>query len=242
MKAIILAAGYATRLYPLTKNKAKPLLEVGGKPILEHIMDKVQEVKEIDHVYIVTNNKFANDFEQWSKGYQGSQKITVVNDQTTSNDDRLGAIADIEYAIETQGIDEEILVLAGDNIFDLKLTDFVDFYRRVKSDSITVHKLSDEEELKQTGVIEMDSSQLVTSFEEKPKQPKSNLAVPPIYIYQKETLPLFKTYLEEGNNPDAPGYFIPWLIERSYVYAYLFTGFRYDIGTIESYEKAQSLF
>jgi len=242
MEAIILAAGYATRLYPLTKNKAKPLLKVGGKTILDHIIEKVEAVSIIDNVFIVTNDKFAQSFSEWGKAYQGNKKITVVNDHTTTNENRLGAIADIQYVIETQQIEKEIMVLAGDNLFDFSLKNFVDFYQTVKSDSITVHELSDLSELQGTGVAEVDQDYLVTSFEEKPEQPKSNLAVPPIYIYERETLPLINEYLRAGHNPDAPGYFIPWLIQKKSVYAYKFSGLRYDIGTIESYQKVQKLF
>lgn len=242
MKAIILAAGYATRLYPLTKNKAKPLLEVGGKSILDHVMEKVERVKEIDHVYIVTNNKFAQSFTDWSVDYQGEKPIKVINDQTMSNDDRLGAIADMQYVIETEQIDEDIMVLAGDNLFEFELTDFVEFYQKMKTDCITVHELNDVEELKQTGVVSLDEAHRVTLFEEKPQEPKSNYAVPPFYIYQKDTLPLVKQYLDEKHNPDAPGNFVPWLITKKSVYAYQFEGLRYDIGTLDSFKKAQELF
>ncbi|WP_440898019.1 nucleotidyltransferase family protein [Amphibacillus sp. Q70] len=242
MKAIILAAGYATRLYPLTKNKAKPLLELSGKPILDHIMEKLERVSVIDQVFIVTNEKFAKSFSEWSQLYQGNKIATVINDHTTSNDNRLGAIADIQYVIKKQKIEEDIMVLAGDNLFDFNLKDFVDFYQDMKSDCITVHELNDFNELQKTGVVEVDRNFLVTSFEEKPEKPKSNLAGPPFYIYQSETLPLIAQYLDQGNNPDAPGHFIPWLIGHKAVYAYKFEGLRYDIGTIESYRKAQKLF
>ncbi|WP_058308570.1 nucleotidyltransferase family protein [Gracilibacillus massiliensis] len=242
MKCIILAAGYATRLYPLTKYKAKPLLEVAGKPILNHIIEKVEKVTEIDEVFIVTNEKFTPSFEEWAKEYSGEIRITVINDHTTTNDNRLGAIADIEYVIKQQKVDEDIMVLAGDNLFEFELVDFVDFYHRVQADSITTHELNDIEEMKRTGIVEVNEGGVVTSFEEKPEAPKSNLAVPPFYIYQQETLTLISEYLQEGNNPDAPGYFIPWLIQQKQVYAFPFEGLRYDIGTIESYQKVQDLF
>ncbi|WP_163583472.1 nucleotidyltransferase family protein [Gracilibacillus saliphilus] len=242
MKCIILAAGYATRLYPLTKNKAKPLLEVAGKPILNHITEKVEKVNSIDEVYIVTNEKFTPSFQDWVASYQGNKQIIVVNDHTTTNDNRLGAIADIQYVLDQHEIDEDIMVLAGDNLFDFELVDFVHFYQEVNADSITAHELDDPEEMKRTGIVEVNAEGLVTSFEEKPQEPKSNLAVPPFYLYKAETLPLFKQYLAEGNNPDAPGNFIPWLIHQKPVYAFTFEGLRYDIGTIESYHKVQELF
>ena len=242
MKCIILAAGYATRLYPLTKNTAKPLLEVAGKPILKHILEKVERINVVDDIYIVTNDKFYPDFVNWVKNNPSEKEITVINDQTTTNDNRLGAIADIQYVIREKNLAEDVLVLAGDNLFDFELTDFVDFYHTTKADCITTHQLDDIEEIKQTGVVEVDDNKIVTSFEEKPEQPQSNLAVPPFYIYQKETLPLIDQYIAEGNNPDAPGHFVPWLIKHKDVYAYEFSGQRHDIGTMESYEKVQTLF
>ena len=242
MKCIILAAGYATRLYPLTKNTAKPLLKVGDKSILDHIIEKVEKVDEIEEVFIVTNDKFYPDFVTWALGYRGEKSIKVVNDHTTTNDNRLGAIADIQYVIDEVELDDDLLVLAGDNLFDFELVDFVEFYEGVGADCITTHQLDDEEEIKRTGVVELDDNGVVTSFEEKPEEPKSNLAVPPFYIYERETLPLIQKYLAEGENPDAPGNFIPWLIKRKDVYAYEFSGERYDIGTVESYEKVQERF
>lgn len=242
MKAIILAAGYATRLYPLTKNKAKPLLEIGGKTILNHIMEKVEKVIEIDEVFIVTNEKFTPAFIKWTENYQGDKPIVVINDQTTTNDNRLGAIADMQYVIETEKIDEDIMVLAGDNLFEFELTEFVDFYHKMNTDCITAHELDDIEDLKQTGVVFLSEDNRVMLFEEKPNQPKSSYAVPPFYIYQRKTLPLIKQYLLESHNPDAPGNFVPWLINHRDVYAYLFEGMRHDIGTIDSYYKVQELF
>src|SRR5690625_1132487 len=143
MKAIILAAGYATRLFPLTKNRAKPLLEVGGKTILDHIMEKVEKVAEIDEVFLVTNNKFSQSFIDWRDAYHGDKPIKVINDQTLSNEDRLGAIADMQYVIKQEALDDDVMVLAGDNLFDFELTDFVTYYQELAADCITVHELKD---------------------------------------------------------------------------------------------------
>lgn len=242
MKCILLAAGYATRLYPLTKDKPKSLLEVGGVTILEHILKKVEKIESIDYIYIVSNDRFYAQFVNWVDGYKSPKKIKVLNDLTTSNENRLGAIADIKFAIDNENIEDDILVMAGDNLFDFELKDFETFYREIGHDCITVHELNNEEELKRTGVVEIDQDAKVVSFEEKPKEPKSNLAVPPFYIYQKNTLGLFEKYISEGNNPDAPGNFVPWLIKHKDVYAFKFKGMRYDIGTVESYEKVQELF
>ena len=242
MKCILLAAGYATRLYPLTKNKPKSLLEVGGITILEHIVKKIEKIESIDYIYIVSNARFYLQFVEWVEEYNSSKKIKVLNDLTTSNENRLGAIADIKFAIDNENIEDDILVMAGDNIFSFNLKDFESYYRKVGHDCITVHELNNIEELKRTGVVEIDRSSKVVSFEEKPKEPKSSLAVPPFYIYRKDTLELFSKYIEEGNNPDAPGNFIPWLIKHKDVYSFKFKGMRYDIGTPESYEKVKGLF
>jgi glucose-1-phosphate thymidylyltransferase len=242
MKCILLAAGYATRLYPLTKDKPKSLLKIADKTILQHILEKIEVVDEIDDIYIVTNEPFYKSFTHWVNTYPSVKKITTINDHTTNNENRLGAIADLQLVIEKEQIEDDILVMAGDNLFDFDLRDFISFYKKANSSCITTHEIKEVEELKRTGVIELREDNSVKSFEEKPKEPKSNLAVPPFYIYKKQNLPLIKQYLSEGNNPDAPGNFIPWLIQKETVYAYKFTGYRYDIGTLESYKMVDKIF
>jgi glucose-1-phosphate thymidylyltransferase len=242
MKCILLAAGYATRLYPLTKDRPKSLLPIGNSTILEFIIRKIEQVDDVEQIYIVTNERFVEQFQKWAAQYSSIKKITVLNDGTTTNENRLGAIADLAMVLEHEKIDEDILVLAGDNLFDFALEDFVKFFNNVGHDCITAHELTDCKVLQRTGVVEIDNRQCIISFEEKPQQPKSNLAVPPFYIYQRATLPLIKQYLKAGNNPDAPGNFIPWLLTQKDVYAYRFNGNRYDIGTLESYEEVCKLF
>ena len=236
MKCILLAAGYATRLYPLTKDLHKSLLKVGGTTLLDFIISKIEKVTAIDEIYIITNAKF---YTQLKNHVKNNRSVIVLNDGTTSNDTRLGAIADLQFVIDTLKIEEDILVMAGDNLFDFELTDFYNFYKTVNSDCITTYEVNSVDDLRKTGVIEIDENKKVISFSEKPENPKSNLAVPPFYIYKKETLPLIEQYLQEGHNPDAPGNFIPWLIEKKSVFAYKFEGTRYDIGSLESYEKAK---
>lgn len=242
MKCILLAAGYATRLYPLTKDKPKSLLEVAGKTILQHILDKVSLVSEIDEIYLVANDRFFQIFNEWVSNYECDKKIEIINDFTTNNENRIGAIGDLQFVIDLENVNEDILVMASDNLFDFDLTDFISFYKDVQCDCITTHEPLNLEDLKRTGVIEVNRDSSVKSFEEKPIHPKSNLAVPPFYIYKKETLPLVKKYLEEGNNPDAPGNFIPWLLGIKPVFAYKFEGMRYDIGTHESYAEVNRVF
>lgn len=242
MKGLVLAAGYATRLYPLTENTPKPLLEVAGKSILDHIVEKMDQVAAIDEIIIVTNEKFAFHFEEWAKDANYSKEFVVVNDGTTTNDNRLGAIGDIQFVIEQLDLDDDLMVLAGDNLFDFELTDFAEYFAEVDTDCITAYTEENEAQLKRAGIVELDENSKVLSFEEKPEQPKSKFAVPAFYLYKKETLPKFKDYLEEGHDPDAPGHFVPYLIGQQAVHAFQFEGQRYDIGTVESYESVQEIF
>lgn len=242
MKCLILAAGYATRLYPLTKNTPKPLLEVAGKSILERLLDKISVIDKIDHVYVVTNSRFSQAFEEWVAQYTCSKPLTVIDDGTTSNDNRLGAIGDIQYVIDQVALSDDLMILAGDNLFDFDLRDFEEFFEEKDADVITAYEVADLDLARRVGIIELDSSAKVLSFEEKPQEPKSRWGVPALYIYKQATLPFIRQYLQEGNNPDAPGHFIPWLIKHKPVYAFRFTGQWHDIGTIESYEEAQLVF
>lgn len=242
MECILLAAGYATRLYPLTENKPKALLTMGSKTILDWVVEKIEKIDDINNIYIVTNHRFADQFEEWAKNYKGSKKAVILDDGTTNNDNRLGAIGDMKYVIDHEKIDDEIFVLASDNIFDFELTDMMDLYRAKDADVISAHYIEDLTTLQSMGVVELGNDNQVVGFVEKPKEPKSHYGAPPFYIYRKETLPLIDRYLEEGNNPDAPGHFIPWLITKTAVYAYTFDVMTIDIGTPKSYYEAQKLF
>jgi len=243
MKAIILVAGYATRLYPLTKNFPKPLLSVGKVTIIDHIVNKIEAVKEVNEIFVVTNNNFYEHFVKWRNDSTYNKKITVINDFTTSNENRLGALRDLYYVIESQKIDEDVLVLAGDNLFEFALTDMVSFYNEKMQNVITTHELGDVEALKRTGVIKVDGDNKVIDFVEKPTNPDSNLAVPPFYIYTKNTVEKWiGKYVEDNTQLDAPGNLVPYLIKNSSVYAFKFSGKRYDIGNLESYNKVKEIF
>ncbi len=242
MKCVILVAGYATRLYPLTKDKPKSLLPVGGKTILERLLEKIDKVKEINETILVSNARFSEQFSEYIKEIGQDSRISIINDGTCDNETRLGAIGDMSLAIHQNAIDEDLMVLAGDNLFDFSLADFAAFFNLVQADCITTHKEERIESLQKTGVAEIDDQGKVLSFEEKPKAPKSDYAVPPFYIYKKETLHLIHTYVEEGNNSDAPGQFVGWLIKRKPIYAYRFAGKRHDIGSLDSYLEAQKFF
>lgn len=242
MECILLAAGYATRLYPLTKDKPKALLPLGSKTILDLVVEKIEKVKDINHIYIVTNHRFAGQFSEWAENYKGSKKVEVLDDGTTDNDNRLGAIGDIDFVIKQKNIDDELFVLASDNIFDFELTDMMDLFRSRNGDVISAHYVEDRNVLKAMGVVKLEDDGRVTEFVEKPAEPASNYGALPFYLYRKSTVPMIDRYLKEGNNPDAPGYFVGWLVGETDVYAYRFDVMAIDIGTPESYYEAQKLF
>lgn len=238
MKIIILCAGYATRLYPLTKDRPKPLLRVADKPIIEYILDGAKELPDLDGVYIVTNDKFAGHFEKWQQTYTYPYMIEVVNDMTTSNDDRLGAIGDIHYVVKERNIDDDILVIGGDNLYDLDLADFVHFAQDKQSAAIAVYDVKDKELAKKYGLVEVDENKRVIAFQEKPQEPKTTLASLALYYYSTHTLEALLRYITEGNNADQPGHFVAWLAKNEKVYAYSFDGTWFDIGDFKSLENA----
>lgn len=237
MKALILEAGYGTRMYPLTKDRPKGLLPIGGRPILDYLVENIEAVPEIDNVYIVTNQKFYAAFAEWYSKFTSQKKIELINDGTLTNETRLGSIRDIQLTITEKNIEDDLMVMGGDNIFELSLSDFANYFKRKKGDVVAVHRISEIERLRRTGVVLMDEDSRLTVFQEKPANPASELAVPPLYIFQKETLPLVAKYIREGNDTDAPGNLIAWLLGRRPVYGYMFKGRCYDIGDVESYER-----
>lgn len=234
MIVLILAAGYATRLYPLTLNTPKPLLKIGKKSILEHILEKVSHVPDVKKCFIVTNQKFFNAFKEVSKF-----GIKVVNDETTSNENRLGAIRDIEFVIKRYNIQDELLVIGGDNLFEFSLKDFVDFAKVHKTDaSLALFDIKNKEKAKQYGVVHIDSSKRVIAFEEKPQRPESTLIATCIYYFPSEKLGLISDYIASGQRVDAPGNYIKWLSENHKVYGFVFKEDWYDIGDIKSLRAA----
>lgn len=242
MKAILLVAGYATRLYPLTKNMPKALLKIGEKEILTHIYEEVETLENVDEIYVITNHKFYEHFCKWANNLNSSKKITVIDDGTTNEDNRRGAIGDIKYTIDKQNIKDDIIVIAGDNFFTYKLKDLYSYYNKVQDNCVCVKEIDDIEQLKAFAVACVDDNNKLIDLEEKPNNPKSNIAVFATYIYTKSTIPMFEQYLNEGNKPDAPGYFVEWLYKRKNVYAYKFKGECYDIGTLKSYETVNEMY
>ena len=233
MTSIILAAGYATRMYPLTLNYPKPLLEVGGKKIIDWLIEDLEK-SGVERTVVVSNHKFISQFQAWA---EGRENIIVLDDGSEDNDHRLGAVKDIEFAIEKANIDDDIVVLAGDNVLNFSLSSFIEYGRKRKTSCIMRHEEKDENKLRKTGVIEIDEDELVLGMEEKPKEPKSNWAVPPFYYYTKEDKDLIKEGIASGCGTDAPGSFVSWLVKTRPVHAYRMIGERFDVGSIEGYEK-----
>jgi glucose-1-phosphate thymidylyltransferase len=245
MNVLILAAGYATRLYPLTLNKAKPLLVVGGKPIIEWLTDNFVGIPNLGTIYVVTNDKFAADFQAWSKHYQKRHpefKFKIVNDGSTSDDDKLGAIGDINFVLTRENlIKSDLLVVAGDNLFSESLAGFVGCAKKTDA-TVAVYDIGDAEAIKKYGNIAIDADGIITHFEEKPEKPRSTLAAIALYYYSPKVLSLFTTYLAAGNNPDQPGRFVQWLYRRTPVKTFQLKGEWLDIGSKETLKEADRIF
>jgi glucose-1-phosphate thymidylyltransferase len=233
VKAIVLAAGYATRLRPLTETVAKPLLPLAGRPMLENLYAKLAAVR-VDDVHVVTNSTFAADFRAWAGSAPRPTPVVVHDDGTSSNEDRLGAIGDIRFVLDAAGLrGEDLLVVAGDNLFDFDLSELVAFWKRKDGSAICVRDIGDPELAKQYSVVELDENDRVTFFEEKPERPASTLAAVAIYLYRADHAVLVDDYLAEGNEPDQPGRLVAWLYPRAPVYGYRFPGEWLDIGDRE---------
>ena len=245
MKVLILAAGYATRLYPLTQNQPKPLLQVAGKPMIEHVLDNIEPMGGIDRVFVVANEKFAGHFQKWADHYRATKSkldFTVVNDKSTDDTNKLGAIGDLHLVITKEKVDDDLLVVAGDNLFSQSLEAFGKFCRDKNAPVLGVYDVGSLEEIKKYNSISMDASGKITFFEEKPKQPTSTITGIALYYYPKSTLPLIQQYIAEGNNPDQPGRLVQWLYPKIPVYTWTVPGLWFDIGSKESLEEANMIF
>jgi glucose-1-phosphate thymidylyltransferase len=238
-----MAAGYATRLYPLTRDRAKPLLPIAGRPIIDYIVDALDAVREIDRIYVVTNSRFSASFEEWAGSRRGGKgvPIGVIDDGTVSDDDKLGAIGDIKFVLDRERIDDDLLVVLGDNLFDLDIENLVAFFKK-KGVTVGAYDVRDKEAARLYGILAVDERSRVADFLEKPPDPPSTLAAIGMYLFPREKLDLFRVYAEEGNKMDAPGYFIKWLYQREPVHAYVFNGVWYDIGDLEMYKRADALY
>ena len=243
MKCILLCAGYATRLFPITKNFPKALLEIeDGKPLLNYIMDQIDNISDIDEIYLITNDRYYNHFINWKDTLNTNKKLTVLNDYTTNNDDKLGAVGDLKYTKDKMNINDDVIIIAGDNLFDYNLQDFIDYYKKIKKSVVTSSIINDIEQLKGMGVALTDSNNRIIELKEKSANPISNKAVFATYIYPKEVFNQVDNYLNEGNNPDAPGYFLEYVVRNNPTYIYNFNGNCYDVGTHNSLKEVREIY
>ena len=235
MKCLILAAGYATRLYPLTENFPKPLLKVGDKTILDWLVEDIDTDGAVDGYAVISNHKFAEHFRRWAEGKP--QNITVLDDGTESNETRLGAVRDIQFATDRLSLDEELLVIAGDNVLDFSLTRFLAYAREKGTSCVMRYYEPDAARLRKSGVARVDENDRVLSLEEKPSEPKSHWCTPPFYFFTREDSGLVAKGIREGCGVDATGSFLAWLCGQSPVHAMEMPGRRYDIGNLQSYQE-----
>lgn len=238
MKNIVIAAGYATRLGELTKNFPKPLLKIGKSTILGRMLDDIDRISEINEHIIITNHKFAPIFDEWMKEQHYTKPITVVDDGTETNDTRLGAVCDLLFAMDKLSIDDDLLVVAADNLLFFSFQEFVDFSKEKQTSCIMCHEQPSIEKLQRTGVIVVNDQMQVLNMEEKPQEPKSHWAVPPFYIYRKEDLPLVRHSVENGCGKDAPGNLAHYMVEHTIIHAWPMTAGRFDIGSLDTYYEA----
>ncbi len=238
MKTLLLAAGYGTRLYPLTKDTPKPLLQVGDQPMLDHICDKLEGVDELDEVLVVTNDKFYPSFLDWKDEQQRPWPISVLNDGTTEDGEKRGAIGDVHFAVREREIADDLMVLAGDNLFDFELTEMVGTFRDRGENVIGTLRFEDESKLPKYGIVDVDGKGTVVDFVEKPEDPPSSLVAMGMYLFPGDRLSLLDDYLDQGGNPDEPGWYVTWLVENDRVVAHQFEGTWFDIGDRDSLQKA----
>ena len=242
MKNVVIAAGYATRLGELTRNFPKPLLQIGESTILGRMLDDIDKISEIDEHIIVTNHRFASIFEEWASKQSYTKKLTIIDDGTSTNETRLGAVCDLLYVIGKLSLDDDLLVVAADNILMFSFQDFVDFAYERGTSCIMCHEQPSVERLQRTGVVVLDENNRVLNMEEKPLVPKSHWAVPPFYIYLKKDMELVKSSVENGCGKDAPGNLAHYMVDRTEVHAWPMSAGRVDIGSLDSYEEAKKIF
>ena len=235
MKCLILAAGYATRLYPLTENFPKPLLEVKGKTILDWLIEDIDSMGVVDEYIVISNHKFAHHFHSWAE--KSPQSITVVDDGTVSNETRLGAVKDIQFAMDALSIQEDVLIMAGDNLLDFSLTTFIRYAMEKKTSCIMRYYEASRQKLMKSGVVTLDEQERVLAMAEKPSEPESNWCVPAFYYYTAADASRIQEGIDAGCGTDAPGSYVAWLCKRAPIHAMKMPGSRYDIGNLEGYQK-----
>jgi len=247
MKVIILAAGYATRLHPLTLDTPKPLLLVAGQPMINHVLEHVLPIGGIDRVIVVTNARFAEQFQAWADDYPTSHKVgklafTIVNDGSTEDANKLGAIGDIHFVLKNQKLDDDVIVVAGDNLFSQSLETFGRMAREKRTPLLALYDVGNLEAVKQYNSIAVGKDGRITAFEEKPTEPKSTLTGIALYFYPRHVLPFIRQYIAEGNNPDQPGRLVQWLYPKMPMLTWRVPGLWFDIGSKEALEEANRVF
>lgn len=245
MNVILLAAGYATRLHPLTLTQPKPLLPVAGQPMIDYVLDNLAPIGGIDRVFVVTNARFAGHFERWAAAYRAAKQpldFEIINDGSTDDSNKLGAIGDLHLVLTQRGLDNDLIVVAGDNLFSEPLTGFGDFCRGRTTPVLGVYDVGSLEQARKYGVVEVDADGRLLSFVEKPEHPQSTLIGIALYYYPRASLPLIRQYVAEGNNPDQPGRLVQWLYPRVPVHAWTVPGLWYDIGSKETLDEANRIF
>lgn len=245
MKIIVLAAGYATRLYPLTLNQPKPLLPVADKPMIDHVLDRLSPIGQMDQVYVVTNAKFTPHFESWARQSQPNRpkiELKVINDGSTTEENRLGAIGDLHLVLSKERVDDDVIVVAGDNLFSVDLTEFGSVCRSRQAPVLGVFDVKTREAAKKYGVVDVDAAGALRAFEEKPSVPATSLIGIALYYYPQTILPMIDQYIREKNNPDQPGRLIQWLYPKTPVYTWPVPGMWFDIGSKETLEEADRVF
>lgn len=226
----------------MTKNTPKPLLEVAGKPIIDHIIRKLEDIEDIDEIFVVTNAKFYTNFEEWKNNLECKKKIKIVNDLTTSNEDRLGSLGDVNFVIEQEKIKESILIIAGDNLFEFSLREFVESHKKHNKSAVALYDVQDKELAKHYGIVAVDHEHKMVEFEEKPELPKSTLASTGVYIYPPHVLPMLDHFVKQFENSDKAGNFLEWLHKKEHVYCYITAETWFDIGNLDQLEKAKKDF
>jgi len=242
MKAVILAGGYARRMWPLTKNRPKHLLPVAGRPMLDYVMASLESVPALEEIFISTNMRFQDQFKNYLDGVHTEKRLRLFVEDTHSEEEKLGSVGALGYLIRENNLDDELLVIGGDNIFSFKMEDFIDYFYMKNANVIALYDLGDREKARLYGVVHIDGECRIVDFQEKPSDPQSTLVSTACYVFTRRGVQNILRYLEEGNDPDKMGHFIEWLYKHDDVYGYVFTGVWFDIGSLESYEAANKYF
>ncbi|MHC1611562.1 MAG: nucleotidyltransferase family protein [Candidatus Methanospirareceae archaeon] len=243
MKTIVLAGGYARRMWPLTRDYPKSLLPIAGKPVIEYILDGIEKIEEVKEIFLSTNLKFENNFKEWINNYKSSKDIKLVIEETSEEEEKLGSIGALNFLIQRYRLNEELLIIGGDNLFDFNLKYLIEFYNDKKKSVVLLYDMKDKERVKEKyGVLELNSDLKIINLEEKPEEPRSTLISTACYIFSREDLGLITEYLESGNNPDALGFFLAWLCKRSDVFGLIHEGLWFDIGSFDDYELANRIY